>query len=95
MTWTLADGVSISDATLQSIVVQAAESVEGARVRRPKRGLEVAVADGSARVQLELAVPYGAILQETGRAVQESVAGALRDMCGLPAAVDVSIEELA
>jgi uncharacterized alkaline shock family protein YloU len=87
--------VSISEATLQQIVVQAAESVDGAHVRRPKRGLDIEVADGRARVQLELAVPYGAVLQELGRSVQERVAGALREMCGLePAAVDVAIEEL-
>ena len=87
--------VSISDATLAQIVVQAAESVEGARVRRPKRGLEVAVDGGRARVALELAAPYGAVLPELGRAVQEQVAEALRTMCGLaPASVEVAIEEL-
>jgi uncharacterized alkaline shock family protein YloU len=87
--------VSISDATLAQIVVQAAEAVEGARVRRPKRGLEIAVDGGRARVALELAAPYGAVLPELGRAVQEQVAGALRTMCGLaPATVDVAIEEL-
>jgi uncharacterized alkaline shock family protein YloU len=91
----LAEGVTISDATLQAIVVQAAESVEGVRVRRPKRGLGVEVADGHARIRLEVAAPYGAPLQELGGAVQERVAGALRGMCGLePAAVDVAIEEL-
>lgn len=92
----LADGVSISDATLARIVVQAAESVEGARVRRPKRGLEVAVDGGSrARVELELAVPYGAVIPELGRAVQERVADALRTMCELePSAVDVAVQEL-
>lgn len=87
--------VSISDATLAQIVVQAAESVEGARVRRPKRGLEVAVDGGRARVELELAAPYGSVLPELGRAVQERVAEALQSMCGLaPATVEVAIEEL-
>ena len=87
--------VSISDATLAQIVVQAAESVEGAQVRRPKRGLEIAVEEGRARVELELAVPYGSVIPELGRSVQERVGGALRDMCGLTvAAVDVSVEEL-
>lgn len=90
----LADGVAISDATLQRIVLRAAESVEGAHVRRPRRGLDVAVAAGRARVRLELGAAYGAVLPELGRAVQERIAGALREMCGLDASVDVAIEEL-
>ena len=91
----LADGVTISDATLAQIVVQAAESVEGARVRRPRRGLEVAVDGGRAHARLELAVPYGALIPELGLAVQERVAAALRTMCELePDAVDVAVEEL-
>jgi uncharacterized alkaline shock family protein YloU len=91
----LAAGVTVSDAALAQIVVQAADSVEGARVRRPRRGLEVEVEDGRARVQLELAAQYGAVIPEVARSVQQQVAGALRTMCGLEsAAVDVSIEEL-
>lgn len=91
----LAAGVTVSDAALQQIVVRAADSVEGARVRRPKRGLEVEVADGRARVELELAAQHGVVLPQVARAVQEQVAGALRTMCGLePATVDVTIEEL-
>jgi len=91
----LGAGITVSHATLAQIVVQAAESVDGARVRRPRRGLEVAVEGGRARVELELAAQHGAVLPELGRAVQERVGEALRTMCGLePAAVDVSIEEL-
>jgi len=91
----VAPGVTVSDATLTQIVVQAAESVGGARVRRPRRGLDVQVEDGRARVEVELAARYGSVLPEVGRAVQERVADALRTMCGLePAAVDVAIEEL-
>jgi uncharacterized alkaline shock family protein YloU len=95
----VAPGVTVSDATLTQIVVQAAESVGGARVRRPRRGLErrgleVQGEEGRARVEVELAAQYGSVLPELGRAVQERVAGALRTMCGLdPAAVDVAIEE--
>jgi uncharacterized alkaline shock family protein YloU len=92
----LAPGVRITDTALSQIVTTAAESVDGARVRRPKRRVEIAVADGSARVELELIAPFGAPLQELGGAVQERVAAALRTMCGLePAAIDVSVEELA
>jgi len=91
----LAAGVTVSDAALQQIVVHAAGSVDGARVRRPKRGLEIDLSDGQARVELELAARHGVVLPELARAVQERVAGALRTMCGVSeAAVDVTIEEL-
>lgn len=90
-----ADGtVAISDATLAQIVIHAAESVEGARVRRPRRGLELAIDDGAAKVEIELAVRYGAVLPQLGRAVQTAVRDALATMCGLDAAVEVAIEEL-
>jgi uncharacterized alkaline shock family protein YloU len=90
----LAAGVTVSDAAMTRIVVRAAETVDGARVRRPRRGLDVQVDGARARVELELAARHGAVLPELGRAVQEQVAAALRTMCGLEAAVDVSIEEL-
>lgn len=91
----LAPGVSVSEAALQHVVVHAVESVGGVRVRRPRRGLELAVAGGRVRVALELAAGYGAVLPELARAVQESVGGALRTICGLePDAVDVRVEEL-
>jgi uncharacterized alkaline shock family protein YloU len=87
--------VTIATAALTQIVLQAAEGVEGARVRRPRRHLDVEVADGRAHVELELAVRYGLALPEVARDVQAGVAGALRTMCGVDiTAVDVSVEEL-
>ena len=87
--------ISVSPGVLSQLVVRAAERVEGARVRRPRRGLEIAVAGGRAQVSLELAARYGAVLPELAGEVQASVAEALRSMCGLEIdAVDVSIEEL-
>jgi uncharacterized alkaline shock family protein YloU len=87
--------ITISPAALTQVVVQAAEAVEGARVRRPRRGLEIVLAGGRARVELELAGRYGAVLPDVAKAVQERVADALRGMCGLGVdAVDVSVEEL-
>jgi uncharacterized alkaline shock family protein YloU len=87
--------IEISPGALTQVVVQAAESVEGARVRRPRRGLEIAVADGRARVELELAARFGVVLPELAREVQERVAAALNGMCGLSVdAIDVSVEEL-
>jgi uncharacterized alkaline shock family protein YloU len=92
----LGPGVRITDTALSQIVTTAAESVDGARVRRPRRRVEIAVEDGRARVELELVAGDGRPLHELGRAVQEQVADALRTMCGLdPARIDVSIEELA
>ncbi len=91
----LGPGVRITGAALAQIVTTAADSVEGARVRRPKRRVEILVEGRQARVELELAARYGASLQEVGRSVQVEVAAALRTMCGLePASIDVSIEEL-
>jgi uncharacterized alkaline shock family protein YloU len=87
--------IELPGATLASIVVQAAERVDGARVRRPRRGLDVELEDGRVRVDVELAAATGSVLPELGRAVQESVTEAVQTMTGLDvAAVDVSIEEL-
>ena len=87
--------VSVTPGALTQIVVAAAESVAGARLRRRRRGLDVTIADGRARVQLELAARYGLMLPELARDVQERVAEALGAMCGVEVErVDVSVEEL-
>jgi uncharacterized alkaline shock family protein YloU len=85
--------ITVASAVLESVARRAAESVPDARVRR--RGLDVEVDGARARVSLELAVRYGAVLPDVARAVQERVAAELRGMCGLePAEVDVAVEEL-
>jgi uncharacterized alkaline shock family protein YloU len=87
--------IELPGATLASIVVRAAERVDGARVRRPRRGLDVELEDGRVHVDVELAAATGSVLPDLGRAVQESVTEAVQTMTGLDvAAVDVSIEEL-
>ena len=87
--------ITITPAALTQIVVQAAEQAEGARVRRPRRGLELELEHGHVRVELELAAQFGLVLPDLARDVQERVSGALGGMCGLVVtAVDVSIEEL-
>jgi uncharacterized alkaline shock family protein YloU len=87
--------IRIEGDALAALVVTAAELVDGARVRRPRRGLDVAVTDGKVRVELGLAARYGTALPALGRDVQANVAAALRDSAGLTVAgVDVSIEEL-
>lgn len=90
-----AGSITIEADALAGLVRAAAERVDGARVRRPRRGLDVSVAGGSVRVTLELACRFGTVLPELARAVQESVVTALREATSLEvAAVDVSVEEL-
>ena len=87
--------VCVPAATLARIVVRAAELADGARVRRPRRGVEVDVAGGSATVTLPLAAPYGTVLPRVAAEVQRHVAAALEQMCGIEVErVDVAIEEL-
>jgi uncharacterized alkaline shock family protein YloU len=91
----LSPGVKVTDAAVTQIVVRAAESVAGARVRRPRRHLQIEFDGGGATVALELAVAYGSVLPEVARDVQQRVAGALGTMCGVNVTVvDVSVEEL-
>jgi uncharacterized alkaline shock family protein YloU len=92
-----ADGgsITIAPAVLTQIVVGSAEAVDGARVRRPRRGLDIAVDGDRARVSLELAVRAGAVIPEVAADVQRSIGDSLRAMCGLePEAVDVAVEEI-
>jgi uncharacterized alkaline shock family protein YloU len=92
-----ADGgsITLTPAVLEQVVIGSAEGVEGARVRRPRRGLDVEVEGGRARVTLELAVRYGLVVPDVAHEVQRRVGESLRGICGLEAAaIDVAIEEL-
>ena len=92
---TLAPDVKVTDGALTQIVVRAVDGVDGARVRRPRRKVTIAIEDGYARVDLELTVAYGMVLPVVARDVQREVADALGRMCHLAVdAVDVSVEEL-
>jgi uncharacterized alkaline shock family protein YloU len=89
--------ISVTPAALSQIVVRAAESVDGARVRLalPRRRVDVAFREGAARVELVLSVRYGEVLPELAREVQRRVAAALGGMCGVAVdAVEVTVEEL-
>jgi uncharacterized alkaline shock family protein YloU len=84
----LAPGVTVSDAAFAQIVVRAAQEVDGARVRRPKK----VSLDGD-RLELALGARRGAVLPELARAVQARVAETVETMCELRlAGVDVTIE---
>jgi len=88
--------VTLASTALERLVVLAAQSVEGARVRRPKRSVEVSHGGGSATVSFELAVEEGVPVPELARAVQERVAEAVAATSRLEdESVDVSIEEIA
>jgi uncharacterized alkaline shock family protein YloU len=87
--------VTVTPAALERLVVQAAQAVDGVRVRRPKRSVEVSHGDGRASVSLELAVEGGTPVPELARAVQERVADAIEAGSGLAVErVDVSVEEI-
>ena len=86
--------ITVTDAALHEVVVGAVGLVPGARPRR-RRGVEIEVKGGRARVGLELTAPIGAVLPDLARDVQVSVTTALSGMCGLVVdAVDVTIAEL-
>ncbi len=87
--------ITVSPGALNRLVVRAAETVDGASVRRPKRSVEVAHQEGRASVSLELTVRYGEVAAELALAVQERVAEAVFATCGLTVEqVDVSVEEI-
>jgi uncharacterized alkaline shock family protein YloU len=87
--------ITVAPGALTELVTRAAETVDGATVRRGRRRLEIELADGHARVRLELAVRYGAALPQVARAVQEHVANVLASVCRVEVdAVDVSVEEV-
>ena len=87
--------ITVAPAALERLVVQAAQSVNGARVRRPKRSVEVEHGEGCASVSFELAVERDVPVPELARAVQERVAEAVAATSGLEVErVDVSVEEI-
>lgn len=87
--------IRIEGDALAGLVVTAAELVDGVRVRRPRRGLDVQVEGDDVRVELELAARYGAVLPELGQAVQRRVSQALQRSSGLTVeSVDITIAEL-
>ena len=91
---------TISADILASYAADAALEVPGVRslVESPlpgRRGVRIADEDGRVRVELHLAVDWGASIPEVGRAVQERVREYLARMADVdPAAVDVVIDEV-
>jgi uncharacterized alkaline shock family protein YloU len=87
--------ITLTAAALNDFVATAARSVEGVRLRRPRRAVEVRHADGRASVSLELGATHGQPLAELALAVQERVGEALARVSGLEVErVDVEIAEI-
>jgi hypothetical protein len=59
-----ARSITVQAATLAGIAVPAAVCVDGTRAWRPWRGVDVALAEGSAHASLELTARYGEELVE-------------------------------
>ena len=86
--------ITIPAPVLASLVVQAAEEIDGVRVRSGRRRLEIDIGEAGT-VRLELAARYGVVLPDAARLVQRRVAEALATMCGVTIeAIDVSVEEV-
>jgi uncharacterized alkaline shock family protein YloU len=87
--------ITVTAGALTRLVAHAAQEVEGVRVRRPKRAVEVAVGNGRALVMLGLSARYGEPLPALARAVQKRVAEAVEGVSGLEVdRVDVEINEV-
>jgi uncharacterized alkaline shock family protein YloU len=88
----MSGSVTIASGVFEEVVRRSAGEAESVRVR--KRGLEIDVDGSRAKVVLEIAVRHGAVIPEAAEDVQRRVAGALREICGLDARVDVAVEEV-
>jgi hypothetical protein len=87
--------VTVTAGALTELVARAARTVEGARVRRPKRSIEIRHDERRVSAALELGASYGVALPELARSVQERVAEALGRVSGLTVErVDVTLEEV-
>lgn len=86
--------VVVTGAALSGHAVRAAETVDGVRVKRPRRGLDIAVAEGPVHVEARVSVASGAQLPVTGELVQQAIASALGRATGRSVTVDVVIEGL-
>jgi uncharacterized alkaline shock family protein YloU len=91
---------TISADVLATYAADAAREVTGVRgfVESPvpgRRGVRIGAADDSVRVELHLALDWGASIPEVGRAVQTRVREYLARMADVPeAVVDVVVDEV-
>jgi uncharacterized alkaline shock family protein YloU len=86
---------SISTEILARYAADAASEVEGVRSLVGRRGVKVTEADGLVRVELHLAVDWGASIPTVGCTAQARVREYLGRMADLePEVVDVTIDEV-
>lgn len=91
---------TISSDILASYAADAAREVDGVRslvesALHRHRGVRIAEDEGGLRVELHLAVEWGASIPEVGREVQLRVAAYLARMAKVePEAVDVIVDEV-
>ena len=91
---------TISSDVLASYAADAAREVGGVhglveRALPRHKGVRIANDDGRLRVELHLAVEWGASIPAVGREVQRGVAAYLRRMANVePEAVDVIVDEI-
>jgi uncharacterized alkaline shock family protein YloU len=91
---------TISSEVLARYAADAAREVEGVHglvesTLHRHKGVRVLAEDSGVRIELHLAVEWGASIPEVGREVQRRVAGYLARMASVePEAVDVVIDEV-
>jgi uncharacterized alkaline shock family protein YloU len=91
---------TISSDVLASYAADAAREVDGVRglveSTLPRhKGVRILEEDGRVRVELHLAVEWGASIPDVGREVQERVAAYLAQMASVEAeTVDVVVDEI-
>ncbi len=91
---------TISSDILASYAADAAREVDGVRglvesALHRHKGVRIVDDDGRVRVELHLAVEWGASIPEVGRKVQQRVAAYLERMAKVePEAVDVIVDEI-
>jgi uncharacterized alkaline shock family protein YloU len=86
--------IAVSGSALAAHARKAAHAVEGVRVRRPRRALEISVDGDALHIALRIDVDPGSSLAAVGRAVQEAVATAVSRTTGRLVTVDVAIDGL-
>ena len=91
---------SISSDILASYAADAAREVDGVRdlvesALHRHRGVRVIEEDGAVRVELHVALEWGASAPEVGREIQRRVAGYLARMASVaPESVDVVVQDV-
>ena len=86
---------SISTEILGRYAADAAREIQGVRDLPGRRGVKVADSNGSVRVELHVAVDWGASIPEVARSVQERVREYLLRMADVePVAVEIVVDEI-